>query len=93
MTQDSISTYGDMWIFKDALEKAGAPDRRKVAAAIREMDTTTGPARYFPGGRLKFEANGRRADAGILVVQWQNGEPITVYPPGSALAKPIWPKQ
>jgi len=93
MTQDSISTYGDMWIFKDALEKAGAPDRKKVAAAIRAMDTTSGPAKYFPGGRLKFEANGRRADAGLLVVQWQNGEPVTVYPPGSALAKPIWPKQ
>ena len=93
MTQDSISTYGDMWIFKDALEKAGAPDRKKVAAAIRAMDTTTGPARYFPGGRLKFEANGRRADAGLLVVQWQNGEPVTVYPPDAAVAKPIWPKQ
>ena len=93
MTQDSISTYGDMWIFKDALEKAGAPDRKKVAAAIRAMDTTTGPARYFPGGRLKFEANGRRAGAGLLVVQWQNGEPVTVYPPDAAVAKPIWPKQ
>jgi branched-chain amino acid transport system substrate-binding protein len=92
MTQDSISTYGDMWIFKDALEKAGAPDRKKVAAAIRAMDTTSGPAKYFPGGRLKFEDNGRRAGAGLLVVQWQNGEPVTVYPPASALAKPIWPR-
>jgi branched-chain amino acid transport system substrate-binding protein len=93
MTQDSISTYGDMWIFKEALEKAGAADRRKVAAAIREMDTTTGPARYFPGGRLKFEDNGRRAGAGLLIVQWQSGEPVVVFPPGSAVAKPIWPKQ
>jgi branched-chain amino acid transport system substrate-binding protein len=92
MTQDSISTYGDMWIFKDALEKAGTPDRKKVAAAIRAMDTTSGPAKYFPGGRLKFEDNGRRAGAGLLVVQWQNGEPVTVYPPASALAKPIWPR-
>jgi branched-chain amino acid transport system substrate-binding protein len=93
MTQDSISTYGDMWIYKEALEKAGAADRRKVAAAIREMDTTGGPAKYFPGGRLKFEDNGRRAGAGLLVVQWQNGEPVVVYPPGSAVAQPIWPKQ
>ena len=93
MTQDSISTYGDMWIFKEALEKAGAADRKKVAAAIRAMDTTSGPAKYFPGGRVKFEDNGRRAGAGLLVVQWQNGEPVTVYPPDSAVAKPIWPKQ
>ena len=93
MTQDSISTYGDMWIFKDALEKAGAADRRKVAAAIRAMDTTDGPAKFFPGGRLKFDENGRRADAGLLIVQWQNGEPVVVYPAASAMAKPVWSKR
>lgn len=93
MTQNSLSTYGDIWIFKDALEKAGAADRRKVADAIRAMDTTQGPAKYFPGGRIKFDDNGRRVDADIVVVQWQNGVPVTVYPEGSAMAKPIWPKK
>lgn len=93
LTQDSISTYGDMWIFKDALEKAGVADKKKVAEAIRAMDTTEGPARFFPGGRLKFEENGRRAGAGLLIVQWQKGEPVVVYPPSSALAKPVWSKQ
>ena len=33
ITQDSLSTYGDMWIFKEALEKAASADRRKVAEA------------------------------------------------------------
>lgn len=93
MTQDSISTYGDMWIFKDALEKAKAADRKKVAEAIRSMNTTDGPARYFPGGRLKFEENGRRAGADLLIVQWQGGEPKVVYPPASAVAKPVWSKR
>jgi branched-chain amino acid transport system substrate-binding protein len=93
LTQDSISTYGDMWIFKEALEKAGAADRKKIAEAIRTMDTTDGPARYFPGGRLKFEENGRRAGAALLIVQWQSGEPVVVYPPSSAMAKPVWSKR
>jgi branched-chain amino acid transport system substrate-binding protein len=93
MTQDSISTYGDMWIFKDALEKAKVADRKKVAEAIRAMDTTEGPARFFPGGRLKFEDNGRRSGAALLIVQWQNGEPKVVYPPASAMAKPVWSKK
>jgi len=93
MTQDSISTYGDMWIFKEALETAGSADRKKVAEAMRNMDTIDGPAKFFPGGRLKFEENGRRAGAGLLIVQWQNGEPLVVYPPASALAKPNWSKQ
>jgi branched-chain amino acid transport system substrate-binding protein len=93
MTQDSINTYGDMWIFKDALEKAGTADRKKVADAIRKMDTTEGPARFYPGGRIRFEENGRRADADLIVAQWQNGVPVSVYPTAAAVAQPIWPKR
>jgi len=93
ITQDSLSTYGDIWILKEALEKAGAADRRKVASAIRGLDTTDGPARYFPGGRVKFDDAGRRVDADLAIVQWQNGVPLTVYPAASAMAQPIWPRQ
>ena len=93
MTQDSLSTYGDMWIFKEALEKAGAADRKKVAEAIRAMDSREGSAKFFPGGRMKFDEAGRRVDADLVIVQWQNGVPVTVYPEASAVAKPIWPKQ
>ncbi len=92
ITQDSLSTYGDILIFKEALEKAGVADRRKVAEAIRAMDTTEGPAKYFPGGRIKFDEKGRRVGADVVVVQWQNGVPKTVYPPSAAVAEPIWPK-
>jgi len=93
MPQDSISTYGDMWIFKDAMEKAGSADPKKVAAAIRSLDEADGAARYFPGGRLKFEPNGRRAGAELVIVQWQSGEPKAIYPPSLAAAKPMWPKR
>ena len=93
MTQDSICTYGDIWIFKEALEKAGAADRAKVAEAIRAMDTATGPARYFVGGRVKFEKNGRRAEAPVVVIQWQGGEPLTVYPLEGAFAPARWSKR
>ena len=93
MPQDSISTYGDMWIFKDAMEKAGSADPKKVAAAIRSLDESDSAARYFPGGRLKFEPNGRRAGAELVIVQWQSGEPKAIYPPSLAAAKPMWPKR
>ncbi len=93
ITQDSLSTYGDMWIFKEALEKAGAADRRKVADAIRAMDTKEGPAKFFPGARVKFDDTGRRVDADLAIVQWQNGLPVTVYPTATQQAAPIWPKQ
>jgi branched-chain amino acid transport system substrate-binding protein len=92
MTQDSLSTYGDMWILKEALEKAGVADKKKVAEAIRAMDSREGSAKFFPGGRMKFDEAGRRVDADLVIVQWQNGVPVTVYPEASAVAKPIWPK-
>lgn len=91
ITQDSMSTYGDLWIFKEAMEAAGSADPKAVAQAIREMDTTEGPAKYFPGGRIRFDEKGRRVDAALVIVQWQSGEPVTVYPPESAMADPIWP--
>jgi branched-chain amino acid transport system substrate-binding protein len=37
--------------------------------------------------------NGRRDGAVFVIAQWQNGEPITVYPPASALKEPLWPKR
>jgi branched-chain amino acid transport system substrate-binding protein len=55
------------------------------------MDLTDGPAEFFPGGRIRFDELGRRVGAKLLVVQWQNGEPKTVYPAESAVATPIWP--
>ena len=57
------------------------------------MDTATGPARYFVGGRVKFEKNGRRAEAPVVVIQWQGGEPLTVYPLEGAFAPARWSKR
>ena len=93
ITQDSISNYGHMLILKEAVERAGSTDREKVNAAIKALDVTDGPAKYFPGGRLKFDATGKREGASILIVQWQKGEPVTVFPPEAAIAQPIWPKK
>ncbi|HUF71876.1 MAG TPA: ABC transporter substrate-binding protein [Gammaproteobacteria bacterium] len=91
ITQNPICAYGHIWILKEALEAAGVADRNAVADAIRDMDLTDGPAQFFPGGRVRFDELGRRIDAELLVVQWQAGEPVTVYPESAAVAAPIWP--
>jgi branched-chain amino acid transport system substrate-binding protein len=57
------------------------------------MDTASGAAQFFPGGRLKFDKNGRRVGAPLIVVQWQKGEPVTVGPEEFALADPVWTKK
>lgn len=93
ITQDGLAGYGHTWILKEALEKAGVADKVKVAAEIRKLDLKSGPAAdAFPGG-VKFEANGRRAGAPLVIVQWQNGRPVSVYPTDRAFAKAIWPKR
>jgi branched-chain amino acid transport system substrate-binding protein len=91
LTQNPLCAYGHIWILKTALEHAGRADREAVAEAIRNMDVTDGPARFFPGDRIRFDEFGHRIDAELLVVQWQNGEPLTIYPTDAALAAPIWP--
>jgi branched-chain amino acid transport system substrate-binding protein len=91
MTQNAISTYGDMWLIKEALEKAGKADKIAVAEALRTMDG--GPSKYYPGGILKFDEKGRRVDAEMTVVQWQQGIPVTVFPQKLAVAEPFWPKR
>lgn len=92
ITQNPLCAYGHIWILKTALEQAGRADRSAVTQALRTMDITDGPARFFPGNRIRFDENGRRIDAELLVVQWQDGEPITIYPTEAAIAPPLWPR-
>ena len=67
------------------------PTAQAVAEAIRTMDG--GPSKYYPGGQMKFDDKGRRVGAGLAIIQWQSGMPVTVYPPAAAVAQPIWPKK
>ena len=90
--QHQLCAYGHVQILAAGLELAGKRDRRELGAALHKLDTTEGAARYFPGGRIRFDEAGRRIDASLLVIQWQKGVPVTVYPPEAAVAAPIWPR-
>jgi branched-chain amino acid transport system substrate-binding protein len=93
ITQDGLAGYGHTWILKEAIERAGVADKVKVAEQVRKLDLKEGPAAVaFPGG-VRFDANGRRAGAQVVIAQWQGGRPVSVYPLDRALAKPIWPKK
>ncbi len=89
---DSVFAYVHVLIFKEALERAGVADRRKVAEAIRGLDMRDGPALFFPGHHLKFDEKGRRVDAVLAMIQWQNGRPLAIYPQEIAASSAIWPK-
>ena len=93
LNQDSIMTYTDIQIFREALERAGSADRVKVAEAIRGLDLRDeGPARLVPSRHVKFDDKGRLVDAKLVIIQWQNGKPVAVFPPEVATAAAVWPK-
>jgi branched-chain amino acid transport system substrate-binding protein len=92
MTQDTLGTYGSIYVIKDAIERVGGVDKDKIMEAILATNTKEGPARYFVGGSVRFDENGRRVDAPVALFQWQNGRPITVYPEADAYAPIKWPK-
>jgi len=86
-------TYIDMLTLREAVERAGSADRRKVAEAIRAFDLhDEGPAKFVPSRRLKFDEKGRLVDAQLVIIQWQDGTPKAIYPANVATAQPIWPK-
>lgn len=69
----------------------GAAGRFCVDLPRQHSEFADKPAMAYPGP-VKFDAAGRRVDAPLVIVQWQNGVPVTVYPVDRALAVAKWPK-
>lgn len=92
MLQEPIMAYGHIMLLAMAVERAGSADRRKVTEQIRGFDLRDGPALLFPGRHVQYDAAGRRIDAELMIVQWQDGRVETVFPADMAVKQPIWPK-
>jgi branched-chain amino acid transport system substrate-binding protein len=92
LLQEPIMAYGHIMLLATAVERAGSSDRRKVAEQIRAFDLRDGPALLFPGRHVKYDDAGRRVDAKLMIVQWQDGRIVTTDPPEMAQAPTIWPK-
>ncbi len=90
--QDTISTYGDVMLIRDALERAGSTDSDKVMLALRATDRKDGPADFYLGDRLAFDDKGRRVGGAVGLIQWQDGLPYLIWPREDAVRTPLWPK-
>ncbi len=79
-----------MGCLHSALEAAGSADH----AAIREQLQTgvfdQGWATVMTGGKIEFNEMGRNIHASPLMVQWRDGELVTVYPKEFAKGDAIW---
>jgi branched-chain amino acid transport system substrate-binding protein len=68
-----------------AIETANSLDPDAVRDALVNLDINT----FF--GRIKFDAQGQNTFKNILVVQVQNGQTQTVWPPEVATSAPVYP--
>lgn len=90
--QYSLDPYAEVYILEAALEKAGSTSSDALRKAMLSLDLKTGPAAdIFPRHEVAFDANGRAKYDRVVLVQWQNGQPVTIYPLDLAGAKAIWP--
>ena len=83
-----MSAFAGMQMLFDAIRAAGTTDVDKVREAAAKMDK---PFQSYPGGYgVKFDDKFQNTRALPVVVQWQSGDTVTVYPknavsPGTTL--------
>ena len=81
----SLTNYfGAMAIFH-ALDKARSMDKDVVRAELMKIDIPIGTT--TTGWGVKFGPDGQNTRCVPFLMQWQNGELVTVYPPSAAVAK------
>jgi branched-chain amino acid transport system substrate-binding protein len=74
-------------LLTQAVEKAGSTERRRVAEALLALDTTTILGRYA------VNRQGVQARHFPVVVQWQSGRKVVVWPRELAAAVPRFARQ
>jgi branched-chain amino acid transport system substrate-binding protein len=89
-THNTTSAYAEVWILKEAIEKAASPDPLKVRDALASLRITTPPPTAFDGKDIKFDETGQYAGAPTFMVQWQDGRPVLVTPSDVAVAPLKW---
>jgi ABC-type branched-subunit amino acid transport system substrate-binding protein len=95
LKQADIKIFDYLWtggrmdsylVMLQAIERAGAVDREKVAAELRKP----GAVWKRPGGDFKFN-DGGLSQIVAYTHQMQKGEPVVVWPSDQATGKLAWP--
>jgi branched-chain amino acid transport system substrate-binding protein len=88
MSSHSVQSYSAMMVVRDALERAGKPDR----AAVREALAKTNLADHvLPQGAIQFDKTGENVNAQPALLQNQGGKTVVVGPAQFAEAKAVFP--
>jgi branched-chain amino acid transport system substrate-binding protein len=90
----AYQSYDDVFMWAEAIRKAGGTDPDKMVTAMEQTDYvgTIGRVVFLP--KTDTFAHGMRIGEGYitgLMVQWQNGNPVTIWPANVATGKMKFP--
>jgi branched-chain amino acid transport system substrate-binding protein len=81
----AASRYAGCMVYAEAVKRAGTIDADRVRAALLMLETKT----MF--GDFKVDETGFQTAHKMVMLQWQDGKKMTVWPDGLAVAKPRFP--
>lgn len=81
---------GGLWILKLVLDRARTDELEKFRQAVLALDLPVGSS--LNGWGVKFADNGQNANERVqhYMLQWQNGELVTVWPEEFTTLRPRW---
>jgi branched-chain amino acid transport system substrate-binding protein len=91
---DGNTAYDEVYYIADAIKRAGSTDPDKLVAALEQTDYvgTIGRVQFYGKDDAFPHAMKQGADfVSGLVVQWQDGKQVTVWPPDIATGKLKFP--
>jgi branched-chain amino acid transport system substrate-binding protein len=80
---EGLQAYSDVYIWADALERAGSVDKTKERDALAATNLTPdshNPALMMPYASIRFGADGQNPDAGLMMLQVHNGKRVAIWP-------------
>ena len=91
---DGYTTYDDVHMFADAIKSAGSTDPDKIVAAMEKTNYlgTLGHVQFY--GRSDLYTHAIKYGPGLItgvVIQWQNGKQVTLWPHEYANGKIVFP--
>ena len=90
MPQEAHDNAAAVYAFAQALENNPTTDTEELSKSLRNGTFDMGAAGSMPGGEVDFDETGANVNAEPLMVQWQKGKLVGVWPADITENKPVW---
>jgi branched-chain amino acid transport system substrate-binding protein len=88
LTHQGAYAYTAVKVLADAIERAGSRNKDAIRDALAKTNLNN---HILPQGPIVFDETGQNRNAGIVMLQVQEGSPKVVLPRDYAQAKPVFP--